>query len=192
MANKQLISDEIQSKRVDALNRCMDRFKLTNKDLSNSGCGAPGEITYFRQGKRTLTDYVVDRIYDNVFKEKGVLKSYLLGDCSFMTQIECDNVLSEYRESIKVDPEYLTKHISMADSCENVIMYALNEVCKKEGIEVPDTSNPEFNFLCLQLQDEAQKLVWAYLHQDTTPLWSFITKFHPLSDNKMRKCDSID
>ena len=85
MANKVTITDEVQTKRVIALNKCMEAYDLRNVDLHNAGCGTPTEICDFRAGRRRLTNYIMERIYDNVFKEKGVRKDYLLGESEHMT-----------------------------------------------------------------------------------------------------------
>ncbi len=192
MANKVSISEEIQKKRVIALNKCMERYELDNVDLHNAGCGWPSEITQFMKGERNLTDYVMERIYDNVFKEKGVRKDYLLGNDEDMTEKEHQQALFQMRNDVSkismeanqatmVLLEYALKGVYLDEELRKLKAAGLSE---KDALKKLAKVSPPENmiapadalFLTLQLQEEAEKLVWSYLHRDKSPLWSFIHK----------------
>lgn len=170
------------SKKGQKLNPiCADRLKswldeLKKADKKNTQKHIADIIGFTQQyisdvalGKKPMSPELAKRIsedtslgrslkYDTEIKIRA---SYLLG-----------------LDDIKTNIEYMDKFTSQCMELEDATMImldsALKEVCLTEGIPVPTVDTPEAIFLRLQLQDEALKLVWSYLHRNTTPLWSFI------------------
>jgi hypothetical protein len=174
MANKSSVPPEVNEVRVLALNTCMEAFQLRNVDLVNAQCGTKEEITAFRKGKRSLTPYVLDRLYDNVFKAKGVRKEYLYAnskkDLACMTQ--------EQYDFVKTYGDVMKASLELSGAKMTVLYDALKTVCESENIPEPNAVEfiKDSAFLSRQLEEEALRIAWSYIHRDQSPLWSLLKK----------------
>ncbi len=168
MAEKDTI---LCKKRGNNLKRCIERYNLKQKDLEKPidkeghVCCTESDVSSWIHGRKLLTESKISDLLRYIPEFKDVKKDFLLGDSEYMTAADYERD----RES---------HHMTTYQASKILIEDAMKEVCKMEGLSIPEDS-PEINFLELQLKDEALKIVWSYLHSNSTPMWEYIKNFRP-------------
>lgn len=72
--------------RSERLKSCFEKYGLKQVDIFKKGVGTEGEASDWMNGKRLLTEAKIEDIRRELLPE--VSKSYLLGDCEYMTENE--------------------------------------------------------------------------------------------------------
>ena len=71
---------------------------------------------------------------------------------------------------------YIQKSQNVMDASITLLEEALEEVCLREGMEIPHLDNiPELILLQAQLRDYADSLMWNYVkHRKHSHVWSYL------------------
>ena len=79
-------------------------------------------------------------------------------------------------DDIKTTEDYYSIQFQRLDSSITLLEEALEEVCLREGMELPHLDNiPELILLQAQLRDYADSLMWNYVkHRKHSHVWSYL------------------
>ena len=154
---------EINPKRAERVKILIDREKITQTELANRIYQSQQNISRIIQKRQPLTEETARDIISVLPKDREYRIEYLLGYDDFMT-----------KEDLR--KHYIQQTDATNDATIQILNSALQEVCLREGMEIPTLDNiPELLLLQAQLRDYADSLMWNYVkHRDHSHVWSYL------------------
>ena len=128
-------------------------------------------ISNIMNGKRPMTLDLAQQIYKKTAQGKS--QKY---DIDLKIRPQYLLCMDDIKTTEDFETTYIQKSQNVMDASITLLEEALEEVCLREGMEIPHLDNiPELILLQAQLRDYADSLMWNYVkHRKHSHVWSYL------------------
>lgn len=166
----------LNNKSAQRLSDWLKEIGMTQTDLSKLINYSQQYISNVMNGKRPMTLEFAQRVSEKTAQGKS--QKY---DIELKIRPQYLLCMDNIKTTEDFETTYIQKSQNVMDASITLLEEALEEVCLREGMDLPHLDNiPELILLQAQLRDYADSLMWNYvIHRKHSHQWSYLDQLTP-------------